>query len=122
MTAISITQIYDYLAPVFGKETAEKMILFLEQKINIEMENKSQLLVTKEDLLATKEYLNFQILTLREDLRKEVSRLDLRISETKADLTKEIANVKGYLIKWMFIFWIGQAGISIGLILHFLKK
>jgi hypothetical protein len=90
------------------------------------MENESQLPVTKDDLY------------------KEVSRLDLRISETKVDLVKEIANVKVELmkeianvktelmkeianfkvdiIKWMFIFWIGQAGISIGLIFHFLKK
>ncbi|MGR3175947.1 MAG: hypothetical protein ACUZ8N_15325 [Candidatus Scalindua sp.] len=36
--------------------------------------------------------------------------------------TKEdIANLKSELIKWMFIFWIGQIGILTGIIFAMLK-
>ena len=38
---------------------------------------------------------------------------------TKEDMEKlrtEISNVKAELIKWMFIFWVGQTGLIIALI------
>ena len=41
-----------------------------------------------------------------------------QIMATKVDL----ANTKTDIIKWMFIFWIGQIGGTFGLILLFLKK
>ena len=37
---------------------------------------------------------------------------------SKADLT----DTKADIIKWMFIFWIGQVAVTFGLILIFLKK
>jgi hypothetical protein len=37
---------------------------------------------------------------------------------SKADL----ADTKADIIKWMFIFWIGQVAVTFGLILIFLKK
>lgn len=37
---------------------------------------------------------------------------------TKEDLAKQ----KAELIKWMFIFWIGQVAVTFGFILLFLKK
>jgi hypothetical protein len=40
------------------------------------------------------------------------------IFATKADL----ADVKADIIKWMFIFWIGQLGATIAIILLFIKK
>ena len=37
--------------------------------------------------------------------------------------TKEnVANAKADIIKWMFLFWIGQIGATFGFILLFLKK
>jgi len=37
--------------------------------------------------------------------------------------TKEdLANVKADIIKWMFIFWIGQIAVTIGLVLLFINK
>jgi len=37
-------------------------------------------------------------------------------------LRKEIAQAKADLIKWMFLFWIGQVATTFGLVLLFLKK
>lgn len=126
MTAIPITQIYDYLASVFGKETAEKLITFLEQKINKEMENKSQSLATKADLQREVSRLDLRITEVNNGLTTRIGKVEIdltkEIANVKSDLMTEIGNVRANLIMWMFIFWIGQAGISIGLILHFLKR
>jgi len=34
----------------------------------------------------------------------------------------DIANVKAEMIKWMFIFWIGQIAATFGFIILYLKK
>ncbi len=37
-------------------------------------------------------------------------------------LKSDIANLKSALIKWMFIFWIGQMAATFGFIILYLKK
>jgi hypothetical protein len=39
-----------------------------------------------------------------------------------ATVRKEIGEVKSDTIKWMFIFWIGQVGAMLAILLLFLKK
>ena len=68
MSVISITKLYDLLSSRVGKETAENLTTFIEDKIKDELENKSQILATKEDLV----------------------KVELKISETKVDLIKWI--------------------------------
>jgi hypothetical protein len=88
MSVVSLTKLYDLLSIKVGKEAAENLTTFIEHKIKDELDTKSQVLATKEDLL------------------KLESKLDLRISETKVDL-----------IKWIFAFWITLALMIIGLYL-----
>jgi hypothetical protein len=48
-----------------------------------------------------------------------------KILATKEDialLKERAANDKVEIIKWMFIFWIGQVAVTFGFILLFLKK
>jgi hypothetical protein len=82
MSTISITKLYDLLSAKVGKETAEDLTSYIEEKIKDEV-------AAKTDVLATKEAL---------------------------------ANTKTEIIKWMFIFWIGQIAATFGFILLFLKK
>ena len=93
MSTISITKLYDLLTIKVGREAAENLTSFIEEKIKDEVENKSQMLATKDDLT------------------KEISKLDIKINETKSEI-----------IKWMFIFWIAQVAATFGFILLFLKK
>jgi len=39
-----------------------------------------------------------------------------------ADVRKEIGEVKADMIKWMFIFWIGQIGATLAIVFLYLKK
>ena len=93
MSSISITKLYDLLTAKVGRESAENLTSYIEEKIKDEVDNKLQSLATKEDLT------------------RSISSLDIKISETKSDL-----------IRWMFIFWMGQIGATFGFILLFLKK
>jgi hypothetical protein len=46
----------------------------------------------------------------------------LATKEDIGQLRKETAEAKADLIKWMFIFWIGQIAATFGFILLFLKR
>ena len=49
-------------------------------------------------------------LATKEDLAKVEGRLETKIAETKADI-----------IKWMFIFWIGQIAVTAGILFTLLS-
>jgi hypothetical protein len=89
MMTISITRLYDLISTKLGKETAENLTTFIEEKIKCEVDTKASNLTTKEDL----------------------ARTDAKIETAKAEL-----------IKWMFVFWVGQAVTTFGFILLFLRK
>jgi len=52
---------------------------------------------------------------------KRLGRLDAKIEKVKADLSVKIERVRADLIKWMFIFWVGQVGVLIGILFAFFK-
>jgi hypothetical protein len=54
MSAISITRLYDLLTVKVGKETAEQLTSFIEEKVKEETDNKTQTLATKEDVANAK--------------------------------------------------------------------
>ena len=89
MATISTTQLYSILSEKVGKETAETLTDYIETKIKSELEDKSAVLATKQD----------------------IATLELKGAESKAEI-----------IKWMFIFWVGQVVATFGFILLFLKK
>jgi len=37
-------------------------------------------------------------------------------------LSEEIGTLRAELIKWMFIFWVGQVGVILGILFTFFKK
>jgi hypothetical protein len=54
MTVITLTKLYDLLSRKLDKETAENLTTFIEQKINAEVDDKTQILATKQDLSEAK--------------------------------------------------------------------
>lgn len=89
MPTITITKLYDLVSVKLGKETAENLTTFIEEKIKCEVDTKTSILATKED----------------------VARAETKIETSKAEL-----------LRWMFVFWIGQVAAMFGLIVLFLKK
>jgi len=81
---------------------------------------------TKQDVVETELRLTKEI----ENTRKEIKELDVKLTKeiegvrtdltkeiegVRADLTKEISNSKSSLIKWSFLFWIGQMSALLGI-------
>lgn len=64
------------------------------------MEDKTKILATRED-----------ISILKGELKIEIEELKTEMAKTKSDI-----------IKWMFIFWIGQVAATFGFILLYLNK
>ena len=62
---------------------------------------------TKTSILATKE---------------DVARAETKIETSKAELIKDAANNRAEMIKWMFVFWVGQLVAMFGFVILFLKK
>lgn len=56
------------------------------------------------------------------DVYKEFAGVREEISRSNVDLSTKIAESKTDNIKWMFLFWIGQVGTTIGFIMLYLKK
>ena len=53
------------------------------------------------------------------------AKLDQRLAEVKAELRQEIAGLRADLIKWMFVFWVGNVATTAGLVFglaHFLRS
>ena len=46
----------------------------------------------------------------------------LATKEDMLNIRKEISELKADAIKWMFIFWVGQVGAMLAILLLFVKK
>ncbi|MFB9842681.1 hypothetical protein [Mucilaginibacter ginsenosidivorans] len=91
---------YKLLSDKLGNDTAEAMFKYIDSKTERSVEVTIKALATKDDLYFVKD-----------DLHREIGIVRKEISESKADT-----------IKWMFIFWIGQVGATLAIVLLFLKK
>ena len=54
--------------------------------------------------------------------REDLAALKEDVITLKGELKTEMATIKSEMIKWMFIFWVGQMVGTFGFILLFLKK
>ncbi len=102
MSIISLTKLCGLLSDKMGKETAENLANFIEENINKGLDNKTQILATKDEITAVKDDIS--------NVKLAIEQCHVRIEQSKAEI-----------IKWMFIFWIGQVIATFGFILLFLK-
>ncbi|MDB5016032.1 MAG: hypothetical protein JWQ84_864 [Mucilaginibacter sp.] len=93
LEAEEIARLYRLLSDKLGNDTTEAMFKYIDNKTKRSVEVSIKTLATKEDL-----------------------------AKVKYDLGKEISETKADTIKWMFIFWIGQVGATLAMLLLFLKK
>lgn len=55
-------------------------------------------------------------------ISEEVARLDHRITEEAGRLRVQVAQVRADLIRWMFVFWVGQVGALMGILFAFFRR
>jgi hypothetical protein len=54
--------------------------------------------------------------------KQDVIAIKQDLADFEARLSKKIGGIRSDMVKWMFIFWIGQVAVTFGFILLFLKK
>ena len=55
-------------------------------------------------------------------ITEEAAKLDRRITEEVARLRTQISDVRADLIRWMFVFWVGQVGVLLGILFAFFRR
>lgn len=90
--SVDTLKIYEILSANLPENQAKAIAKAINEAIEADTERKKEFLVTKEDLA------------------KEVAKLEVKIEAVKSEL-----------IKWMFIFWLGQIGVLTGIIFAMLK-
>lgn len=59
----------------------------------------------------------------REDVISLVEeRFERRLAEEIGKVRQEISEAKADLIRWMFVFWVGQIGVITGILFAFFKR
>jgi len=82
------------------------------------VETKSAL---EQQIVETRTALEQQIVETKAALEKQIAELEIRLAQTKAELQAQIANVRADMIRWMFIFWVGQLAAMTGILYAFLS-
>ena len=79
----------------------------------------------RQEMAAMRADLRQEMAAMRANLRQEMAamRADLRqeMAEMRADLRQDIANTRFELLKWCFLFWVGQVVTMTGIIAVMLR-
>ncbi len=94
------------------QQQKEDILTFVEEKFERRLsEEISKLRV---DMVEMNQQLRGEMVEMNQQLRGEMV-------EQMARLRTEISQTRAELIKWMFIFWVGQVGMILGILLAFFK-
>lgn len=107
LEAKETARLYQLLSEKLGNDTTEAMFKYIDNKTERTVESSIQTLATKGDLATVKA----DLLIVKNEL-----------GTTKYELAKDISEAKAETIKWMFIFWVGQIGATLAILLLLIKK
>jgi hypothetical protein len=123
--SITITQLYERMSSHIGKETAENLTSYMDNKIKEEVMESTKILATKQDIadlaLTTKQDIADLALTTKQDIA-ETKQL---ITDLKVEMHGFKSEMKGQLfelLKWISISWATYLGITLTIICLLLKK
>jgi hypothetical protein len=98
---------------IFSEDKYERRLSEETGKITVEMAGLRFEL--KEDIAGLRAELKEDIAGLRAELKED-------IAGVRTELSGKISSSYASLIKWMFIFWLGQIGAIIGILFAFFQR
>jgi len=119
---VSEIELFQILKERIGEEEAKSLTQYVEAKIEKQFDLKKDVLATKQDLSEMKSDLKADINSLKIEIANGRNELKLEIADLRTELKTDIANSRSDIIKWMFIFWIGQLAAMIAIAGLILKK
>ena len=93
-------ELYEILKEKVGEKGAKTLVEYIDAKVEKKLEEKKDVLATKED-----------IANLRAATKGDILTLEVKLEKTRADL-----------IKWMFLFWIGQLASLLAILQIFFRR
>ena len=99
---ISDIQLYELLASKLGRSEAKGLVEFVETRVDKKLEEKTNMLATKEDISNVKQDISF--------LKEEIYSIKTEMAYTKVDL-----------IKWMVGTGIALASVMVALMVGMVK-
>ena len=143
MSIIDPLEIYEDLKSQFKEEEARALTKALEKSLEEYQKKQESFLSTKDDIARLQQTMKDDIVQLQENTKDRITKLRIEVKEDvaglrgelkgdiaelrgelKEDINKvrtELANAKAEIIKWLFIFLVGQ-GATIISILKFINK
>lgn len=103
-----------------GSQTKADVLTFVEEKferrLTEEMGKLHERLTTVEERFERR--LTEEVGKLHERLTTELSKVNVEFAKVR----HEMAELKADVIRWMFIFWVGQLGAILGILFAFFRK
>jgi len=99
-----------------GDAGADSLVQFINEAL---AEQKNDILIFVEEKFERR--LSEKIGELKTEISETKIELVTLIAQTKTELMTQDANTRSELIKWMFIFWVGQLGMILGILFAFFK-
>jgi hypothetical protein len=102
MSGRFLTRLYASITAKLGKEAAENITGYIDNKINSDLENKAQNLATKEDI---------------SKVNLRIAEVELKITELELRLSNKIGDSRDDIRKWVFVSWLALALMIMGIYL-----
>ena len=100
-------ELYEILKTKLGEKEAKTLVEYIEAKVGKELEEKKDILATKEDINA-----------LRAATKEDMNGSKIGIEKVRTEMEKTRSDI----IKWMFLFWIGQVASLFAILQIFFRK
>ena len=122
-------ELYEMLKPKVGEKEAKTLVEYIEAKVERKFEEKKDVLATKQDIADLKVATKQDIADLKVATKQDIADLKVATKQDIAYLKQDIANLeiklektRADIIKWMFLFWIGQLASLIAILQIFFKR
>ena len=118
---MSIAQVPEALAKRLGDEGTDGLIALLDSTREDWTESALTVAVDRFECRLTAEISALRLDVARElsGLRQDVTR---EMAAARQDFTRDLSGVRVELLKWSFLFWIGQVAAMAGLLAFMLRR
>jgi molecular chaperone GrpE (heat shock protein) len=117
--------VYSKLREGFEEKEAKVIAVAIESALEEADKILLEEVATKKDLQVEIAHLRAEvkedITNLRAEVKEDMANMESRFKQEIANLKTLIANFKADIIKWMFIFWLGQVTIISGIVVSVVK-
>ena len=110
-----------------GEEGSDALIELINRQSESERGNIIELVEQKferrlsEEMAKMNDRITQEISGMNERISQEIGSVNERITQESSRLEVMISESQATIIKWMFLFWIGQMGAILGILFAFFK-